>query len=51
MADLSGIVFDDDVSTLGPHDVDGFFEGWPRVPMAAYWVLAVLPGEAASSAS
>ena len=32
MADLSGIVFDDDVSGVGTADVDGFFEGWPRVP-------------------
>ena len=34
MADLSGIVFDDDVSAVGTTDVDGFFEGWPRVPSA-----------------
>jgi ribosomal protein S18 acetylase RimI-like enzyme len=34
VGDLSGIVFDDEVSALGPADVDGFFEGWPRVPSA-----------------
>ena len=34
MADLSGIVFDDDVSAVGPADVDGLFDGWPRVPSA-----------------
>jgi len=43
MADLSGIVFDDDVSALGPADVDGFFEGWPRVPSAERF-LRILDG-------
>jgi ribosomal protein S18 acetylase RimI-like enzyme len=43
VADLSGIVFDDDVSALGAADVDGFFEGWPRVP-AAERFLRILAG-------
>ena len=38
MADLSGIVFDDDVSAVGTTDVDGFFDGWPRVPPAERFV-------------
>ena len=43
MADLSGLVFEDDVSALGPADVDGFFEGWPRVPSAERF-LRILRG-------
>ena len=43
MADLSGIVFDDDVSAVGTGDVDGFFEGWPRVPSAERF-LRILEG-------
>ena len=43
MADLSGIVFDDDVSGLGTADVDGFFEGWPRV-LSAERFLRILQG-------
>ena len=43
MADLSGIVFDDNVAALGPADVDGFFEGWPRVPSAKRF-LRILGG-------
>jgi ribosomal protein S18 acetylase RimI-like enzyme len=43
VADLGGIVFDDDVAALGPADVDGFFEGWPRVPSAERF-LRILRG-------
>jgi ribosomal protein S18 acetylase RimI-like enzyme len=32
MADLTGIVFQDDLAGLAPKDVVGFFDGWPRVP-------------------
>jgi ribosomal protein S18 acetylase RimI-like enzyme len=43
VADLSGIVFDDDVTRLGTADIDGFFEGWPRVPSAERF-LRILQG-------
>jgi ribosomal protein S18 acetylase RimI-like enzyme len=43
VGDLGGIVFDDDASALGTADVDGFFEGWPRVPSAERF-LRILQG-------